>query len=139
MSKADLSGTKIGWALLVRTNLSEANLSKADLGGAILSGTNLSLANLSGANLSESNLSKSDLSGANLSGANLNGTNLSPSNLNGVIIDHADWISRLKGWKCTGVEDIERKYEVVNEGNDVGPVYRIRERSYLGSHSDIGI
>jgi len=44
------------------------------------------------------------------------------------VIDRPDWIARLKDWKCTGVEDIEKKYEVITEKKGEKPVYRMREK-----------
>jgi uncharacterized protein YjbI with pentapeptide repeats len=69
LTRADLSGAKLGPSHGRATNLRGADLSMATLTGADLRGVNLHDAALTGAHLENADLSTADLSGADLRGA----------------------------------------------------------------------
>ncbi|MGH6846680.1 MAG: toll/interleukin-1 receptor domain-containing protein [Methylocella sp.] len=96
LTRAHLSGAKLGGADLSRANLSYADLDGADLSGAYLldanlKGTNLRWADLSGADLGNANLIWANLSGGDISGASLFGANLSEGDLSGANL-HKAWL-----------------------------------------------
>jgi uncharacterized protein YjbI with pentapeptide repeats len=93
--KANLTGVRLYFSILVRAvfieaNLQEADLRLANLDGAYLEDANLQRANLRQANLRQANLKSANLKGANLNGANFQGANLQRANLQGVNLNEAD-------------------------------------------------
>ncbi len=90
---ADLEGSKLGFANLIRANLRRANLRRAYLGRANLAGANLEGANLYNADLISANLEGANLEGANLEGAYLEGAILAGANLEGANLEGAKIVS----------------------------------------------
>jgi uncharacterized protein YjbI with pentapeptide repeats len=90
LSLANFSGADLKDAKLRNSNLVGTNLSRADLKWASFSAANLSQANLHGADLSSSDFTSADLSNAELRQANLSRANLRGANLSGANLRWAD-------------------------------------------------
>jgi hypothetical protein len=118
---------------LHEANLQESYLVGADFHYAFLYGANFFAAKLCSANLHGSYLTGAililaDLRKSNLTGAELTEADLTDADLTGAIVDHKDWLLRLKEKGIVGIDKILNKYCIVEEQGPIFTEYRIREK-----------
>ena len=72
-----------------------------------------------GSSIEEAFLPNADLMWAHLEGAGLMKAHLEGVTLQEAYVKEPDWITKLKEWKCLGIEEIEEKYEVIQKEENV--------------------
>ena len=115
LRKVDMRGANLRWTDFRCAFLNDANLDSADMFRAVLQRAQLIGANLKGVNLSNALIGE----------ANLTGVNLTEANLLDLVLSDQHWIELLDSWKVTGLQEIQRKYKVVEGDSYESSKYKL--------------
>lgn len=116
---ANLDGAQVASANLDGARLADASIQWANATGALLRRADLTRANISGIDLAQAQLDSAVLDSASLINARLLGTrlpgaSLADADLERVIVLEADWYDLLRRWNVKGVDDLPRRYTMLD-------------------------
>jgi uncharacterized protein YjbI with pentapeptide repeats len=113
LDSANLNGADLSNVQLMKSDLRKATFRAAKLDGALLNEANLESGNLIDASLKKANLTRINLTNADVNRSNFNEAIMTEAELNKLLNVDKDWFKKLNEWHIKGVDQIQKKYKVV--------------------------